>query len=81
LNTVPLVWGLEHGAQQDIFELNYALPSECADQLATGDADIGIVPVIEIARQKTRLFPQRRHRLPRRGAQHFARLQGSDPRN
>ncbi len=56
LNTVPLVWGLEHGAQRDIFELNYALPSECADQLATGDADIGIVPVIEIARQKLDYF-------------------------
>lgn len=56
LNTVPLVWGLEHGAQRDTFELNYALPSECADQLATGDADIGIVPVIEIARQKLDYF-------------------------
>ncbi len=56
LNTVPLVWGLEHGAQSDTFDLNYALPSECADQLATGDADIGIVPVIEIARQKLDYF-------------------------
>jgi chorismate dehydratase len=56
LNTVPLVWGIEHGAQRDIFELNYALPSECADQLASGDADIGIVPVIEIARQKLDYF-------------------------
>jgi chorismate dehydratase len=56
LNTVPLVWGIEHGAQRNIFELNYALPSECADQLASGDADIGIVPVIEIARQKLDYF-------------------------
>jgi len=56
LNTVPLVWGIERGAQRDIFDMKYALPSECADQLATGDADIGIVPVIEIARQKLEYF-------------------------
>ena len=56
LNTVPLVWGIEHGAQRDIFDMNYALPSECADQLASGDADIGIVPVIEMARQKLDYF-------------------------
>ena len=56
LNTVPLVWGIEHGAQRDIFDLNYALPSECADQLASGEADIGIVPVIEMARQQLDYF-------------------------
>jgi chorismate dehydratase len=56
LNTVPLVWGIEHGAHRDIFQMNYALPSECADQLASGDADIGIVPVIETARQKLDYF-------------------------
>lgn len=56
LNTVPLVWGIEHGAQRDVFDLTYALPSECADRLASGDADIGIVPVIEMARQKLDYF-------------------------
>jgi chorismate dehydratase len=56
LNTVPLVWGVEHGPRRDIFDMNYALPSECADQLASGEADIGIVPVIEIARQKLEYF-------------------------
>jgi predicted solute-binding protein len=56
LNTVPLVWGIEHGAQRDIFEMQYALPAECADQLASGEADIGIVPVIEISRQKLDYF-------------------------
>jgi chorismate dehydratase len=56
LNTVPLVWGIEHGVQRDIFDLNYALPAECADQIASGEADIGIVPVIEIARQKLDYF-------------------------
>src|SRR5262249_36446091 len=45
-----------HGPQADIFDLSFALPSECADQLASGEADIGIVPVIEMARQKLEYF-------------------------
>jgi predicted solute-binding protein len=56
LNTVPLVWGMLHGEQRDIFDLKFALPAECADQLASGEADIGIVPVIEMARQKLEYF-------------------------
>lgn len=60
LNTVPLVWGLQHStdpALRDTFDLRFALPSECADQLSTGQADIGIVPVIEMARQSLDYFP------------------------
>jgi chorismate dehydratase len=45
LNTVPLVWGLQHGVQASMFHLTFALPSECARQLAAGETDIGIVPV------------------------------------
>ena len=45
-----------HGDQRDVFDLRFALPSECADQLASGEADIGIVPVIEMARQKLDYF-------------------------
>lgn len=60
LNTVPLVWGLRYSpepAVRDAFDLRFALPSECADQLASGRADIGIVPVIEMARQGLEYFP------------------------
>ena len=60
LNTVPLVWGLQHSpepALRDTFDLRFALPSACADQLASGRADIGIVPVIEMARQGLDYFP------------------------
>src|ERR1051326_3866772 len=46
-----------HGALREIFDLRFALPSECADQLARGEADIGIVPVIEMARQGLDYFP------------------------
>jgi len=45
LNTVPLVWGIQHGPQAERFDLSFALPSECARQLASGETDIGIVPV------------------------------------
>lgn len=51
LNTAPLVWGMLHGPQRDIFEVSFALPSACADRLRSGQADVGLVPVVEIARQ------------------------------
>ncbi|MEO5924050.1 MAG: menaquinone biosynthesis protein [Bryobacteraceae bacterium] len=58
LNTVPLVWGLTHDpALRDVFDVNFALPSLCAQQMAAGQADIGILPVIEMARQKLDYFP------------------------
>src|SRR5258708_5877983 len=40
-----------HGEQSDTFDLSFCLPSECADRLQDGRADIGIVPAIELARQ------------------------------
>jgi chorismate dehydratase len=54
LNTVPLVWGMLHSPDLELrqaFDLRFEVPSVCADQLASGEADIGIVPVIEMARQ------------------------------
>ena len=62
LNTVPLVWGLLHEPHssdpqlREAFDLRFALPSDCAAQLASGEADIGIIPVIEMARQKLEYF-------------------------
>jgi predicted solute-binding protein len=50
LNTVPLVWGMLHGEQRGRFDISFAVPSECADRLEQGSADIGIVPVVELAR-------------------------------
>ena len=51
LNTSPLVWGLLHGPQQGVFDLAFTLPAECADRLRSGAADIGLVPIVELARQ------------------------------
>ena len=59
LNTVPLVWGLQHSPDPEIsqvFDLRFALPARCADELASGAADIGIAPAIEVARQKLEYF-------------------------
>ncbi len=47
LNTAPLMWGLEHEPHLDI---SYTVPSHCARQMREGQADIGIIPVIEMAR-------------------------------
>ncbi len=57
LNTVPLVWGMLHGAQRELFDLELAVPAECADRLADGRADIGIVPSVELNRQKLEVIP------------------------
>ena len=52
LNTVPLVWGMQHGEQRGLFDLSFAIPAECADKLEDGRADVGIVPAVELNRQK-----------------------------
>lgn len=57
LNTVPLVWGMLEGAQRNLFDLEFRLPSDCADRLEAGDVDIGIVPAVEFARLGLRLIP------------------------
>jgi chorismate dehydratase len=50
LNAVPLGWGLLHGDPKDSVELSLDVPSECADKLARGEADVGLIPVIEYQR-------------------------------
>lgn len=50
LNTSPLVWGMLHGNQRGIFDLDFRVPAECAEQVSSGIADIGIIPSIELNR-------------------------------
>ena len=57
LNTTPLVWGMLHGPQQDYFELDFQIPATCADQVASGEADIGIIPSFELTRQDLEIVP------------------------
>jgi predicted solute-binding protein len=39
-----------HGPQKGAFDLSFSVPSECADRVAAGEADIGIVPCAELPR-------------------------------
>jgi len=57
LNTSPLVWGMLHGPQREMFELEFRVPSGCADALESGEADIGIVPSFELTRQDLDILP------------------------
>jgi chorismate dehydratase len=50
LNSVPLIWGMLHGRQQGVHELQFATPAHCADAVRDGRVDIGIIPVIEYHR-------------------------------
>lgn len=61
LNTAPLMWDFEHGLPPTTphvlppelasdFEIQYSVPSQCADSLCAGTADLGIIPAIEYAR-------------------------------
>jgi chorismate dehydratase len=45
------------GPQKGLFELDFQVPSACADQLAAGKADIGIVPSFELTRQDLQIIP------------------------
>jgi chorismate dehydratase len=56
LNTVPLVWGMLHGPQRALFDLSFAVPSACADEVAAGRADIGIVPVAELLQHPWKIY-------------------------
>ncbi len=50
LNALPLSWGFLHGEEKDRFELDFSPPSRCADLLAEGGVDIGLIPAIEYQR-------------------------------
>jgi chorismate dehydratase len=50
LNTAPLVWGFTNGPLAGKYDLSFTVPSQCADALRTGAADIAIIPAIEYQR-------------------------------
>lgn len=53
LNTAPLMWDFENGdtaaSLRGDFDFSYTIPSRCAEALAAGTADIGIIPVAAYA--------------------------------
>jgi chorismate dehydratase len=53
LNPAPLMWDFEHppldGALGRRYRIERMTPAECADRLAAGGADIGLVPIASLA--------------------------------
>ena len=53
LNPAPLMWDFEHpplnASLASSYQLDWMLPSECADRLASGAADIGLIPIAALA--------------------------------
>jgi chorismate dehydratase len=45
LNTAPLMWDFDHGELRRKYQVDYTLPSACAELLRQGMTDIGIIPV------------------------------------
>jgi chorismate dehydratase len=52
LNTAPLVWGFTDGPLTGKYDLLFAVPSQCAEDLRAGRADVGIIPSIEYQRME-----------------------------
>lgn len=50
LNTAPLVWGFTNGSLQGKYDLSFTVPSQCAEDLRAGRADVAIIPAIEYQR-------------------------------
>jgi chorismate dehydratase len=50
LNTAPLVWGFTNCPLRGKYDLSFTVPSRCAQQLRTGQADVAIIPAIECLR-------------------------------
>jgi predicted solute-binding protein len=46
-----------HGPQRGLFDLDFRVPAGCADEVASGAADIGIVPSFELTRQDLEIIP------------------------
>ncbi len=52
LNTAPLVWGFTDGPLAGKYDLSFTWPSQCAEALRSGAADVAIIPSIEYQRME-----------------------------
>jgi chorismate dehydratase len=50
LNSAPLGWAFLHGPFREQYHVIPSFPAVCADQLAKGEVDIGLIPSIEYQR-------------------------------
>jgi chorismate dehydratase len=55
LNPAPLLYGFEHepsaSSLREHYSLHYTLPSKCAEELNSGSADLGLIPVASLTPQ------------------------------
>ncbi len=49
LNARPITYGVERGLGEDRFDLKFDLPSRCAEALASGEADLALLPTASYA--------------------------------
>lgn len=52
LNSAPLVWGFTDGPLAGRYDLSFAVPSQCAEDLRAGRVDVGIIPAVEYQRME-----------------------------
>jgi chorismate dehydratase len=72
LNAVPLAWGILEGPNKDHFDAVFSTPAECAEQLASGAVDIGLIPSIAYQRiPGCRIIPGPAVASPRRALSVF----------
>jgi len=50
VNTAPLVWSFTNGPLAGKYDLSFTVPSQCAEAMRAGAADIAIIPAIEYQR-------------------------------
>lgn len=48
LNSLPFVWCLEHSDLLPKVDISYDIPSRCADKLLANEADLGLIPIVEV---------------------------------
>lgn len=50
LNSAPLGWSFLHGPLKGKYDVLISVPAHCAEQLARGEVEIGLIPSIEYQR-------------------------------
>ncbi len=50
LNTKPIIYGLQHNRMKHRFDIQFAVPSVCAEKLKDKSVDLALIPSIEFSR-------------------------------
>jgi cyclic dehypoxanthinyl futalosine synthase len=81
LNTRPITYGIERGlVGKDRFDLTFDLPSRCAAAVASGEADLGLMPIASYGAAATLLRIVPGIAIASRGPVRTVMLMGDVPR-